>query len=228
MGTQVHYEIQQLPLDACVTPLFNDRFVVTFSVVTQNIVLLLKSNRPRNLAAFRISRKHHAAVLFEGKLTILGGVWNGQLLSSVEEYDFNEDCWKTRANMPVPAENCAVCEHTRCLYVYSGGAFIQKRAQDVWAELTITPVPGHFFSLASVGDHLFIFGDAKVYARLSGISSEQFSCPWKINRCASSPVVAGNRILLLAQNSIVGFGVEASSLIPLKQPLIGVDQPPHY
>jgi N-acetylneuraminic acid mutarotase len=78
-------------------------------------------------ADIRYSREHASAIHVDGKIYLVGGLWDG---NRVEEYTIETDTWQTKSSMPTPRAFMGSGLVDRKIYIM-GGAVVNTNLQSV-------------------------------------------------------------------------------------------------
>ena len=91
--------------DYCACSFMGDIYIIggSFSVTTRSCVKFNVNDKSwKEVADMQGGRKDAACAVFEGKVSVSGGINNGRILNTVEVYDHVDDSWSYLPNMNVP------------------------------------------------------------------------------------------------------------------------------
>jgi N-acetylneuraminic acid mutarotase len=115
-------------------------------------------------ADIRYSREHASAIHVNGKIYLIGGLWDG---NRVEEYTIETDTWQTKSSMPTPRAFMGSGLIDGKIYIM-GGAVENTNLQSVvemydpaaneWTTANNLPEPWFGMGSCVYNDRIYIFG----------------------------------------------------------------------
>jgi len=125
------------------------------------------------------ARGGHAALVYEGKIYVLGGNDTG---SDAEVYDPEQDLWTPLASMPQNVSLAGSCVLNNAMYLFGGNTgstgtpYIQKYLpdEDRWSMYGIMPDAMHKQVLHAIGEKVYQFGGERMSLRGSSPDVDEF------------------------------------------------------
>lgn len=121
----------------------------------------------RELPPMRVGRARCCACAARGRVYVVGGVQNGEVVGATEVFDPVTETWENLPPMPTPRAGCAAATVGGMVYVFGGWGSneedlstgeVYDPATRTWAELPPMPTPRVNSAAVAYGGRIYVLG----------------------------------------------------------------------